>query len=130
MIGTLGHILNVHESWLLYLVPGRQREIPALWRESGRRPTTWKELDRYAARVWAGIDARLPTLTERELDRVVKAPWMPGRYTVRDVVLQVTFEEAHHIGEIIGALWRFDFEPPTMTWIERRPRPPGRGRKH
>jgi uncharacterized damage-inducible protein DinB len=123
MIRTLDHILNVHESWLLYIVPGRQREIAALWRETGRQPTTWKGLDRYAARVWDGIDARGPTLTERELDRVVKAPWMPGRYTVRDALLQASFEEAHHIGEIIGALWRFDLEPPPMTWIERRPRP-------
>lgn len=121
MIATLTHILNVQESWLLYIVPRRQREIDALWQDPTRKPKDWKEFDAYAARVWDGIEARLPTLTDQELNRRVKAFWMPGRYTVRDAVLQISFEEAHHIGELIGAMWRRNIEPPTMTWIELWP---------
>ena len=63
----------------------------------------------------------MPTLADPELHRRVKAFWMPGRYTVRDAILQTSFEEAHHIGELIGAMWRLNIEPPTMTWIELRP---------
>jgi len=121
MIATLTHILNVQESWLLYIIPRRQREIDALWQDPARKPKDWKEFDAYAARVWDGIEARLPTLTDQELHRRVKAFWMPGRCTVRDAVLQISFEEAHHIGELIGAMWRLNIEPPTMTWIELRP---------
>lgn len=121
MIATLTHILNVQESWLLYIVPRRQRAIDALWQDPTRKPKDWKEFDAYAARVWGGIEARLATLTDPELDRRVKAFWMPGRYTVRDAVLQISFEEAHHIGELIGAMWRLNIAPPTMTWIELRP---------
>ena len=43
---------------------------------------------------------------------------MPGRYVVSDGLLQTTFEQAHHLGEIIAALWQDDIEPPPMTWIE------------
>lgn len=121
MIATLGHILNAQESWLLYIVPRRQREIDRLWQDPGRKPTDWKAFDAYSSRVWNGIEARLPTLTDRELSRRIKAFWMPGAYTVRDALLHITFEEAHHIGELIGALWRLNIEPPTMTWIELRP---------
>ncbi len=121
MIATLTHILNVQESGLLYIVPRRQREIDALGQDPGRAPKDWKEFDAYASRVWDGIEARLPTLTEKELQRRVKAFWMPGRTTVRDAILQISFEEAHHIGELIGAMWRLNIEPPAMTWIELRP---------
>ncbi|MFZ0699123.1 MAG: DinB family protein [Thermoplasmata archaeon] len=121
MIATLTHILHVQESWLVYIVPRRQREIDTLWQDPTRTPKDWKAFDAYAARVWDGIEARLPTLTAEELDRRVKAFWMPGSYTVRDAILQISFEEAHHIGELIGAMWRLNIEPPAMTWIELRP---------
>lgn len=121
MIATLTHILNVQESWLLYIVPGRQREIDALWQDPRRQPKTWKEFEAYSARVWEGIEAREGSLTDRELRRRVHAFWMPGSYTVRDAILQASFEEAHHIGELIGAMWRRNINPPAMTWIERKP---------
>jgi hypothetical protein len=66
----------------------------------------------------------LGKLTDRELHRTVRAPWMPGRYTVADALLQTTFEEAHHLGEIIGALWQENRPSPDMTWIEVGRAPP------
>jgi hypothetical protein len=45
---------------------------------------------------------------------------MPGRYTVADALLQATIEEAHHLGEVIGALWQEDLSSPAMTWIDVR----------
>jgi hypothetical protein len=59
----------------------------------------------------------------------VKAFWMPGDYTVRDAILQSTFEQAHHLGEIIGALWQDDRKPPDMTWIDVRRSPRKRARR-
>jgi len=115
---TLVHILNVQEVWLVYIVPGRGRELSQLFANPERDPTTWKGFRTYAATVWSGIDQTLLHLSDRDLGRRVRAPWMPGRYTVRDAFFQTTFEEAHHLGEIIGALWQDDRSSPAMTWIE------------
>jgi uncharacterized damage-inducible protein DinB len=125
LLRTLVHVLNVQEVWLVYLVRGRNtdRELGTLFDDPRRHPETWKAFDEYATRVWAEIDATVRDLTPRGLARPVKAFWMPGRYTVRDALMQVTFEEAHHLGEIIGALWQDDRKPPDMTWLDVR-RPP------
>ncbi|MGI0130556.1 MAG: hypothetical protein ACREEC_10475, partial [Thermoplasmata archaeon] len=64
-------------------------------------------------------------LTPRDLDRRLFAFWMPGRYTVRDALMQTTLAQAHHLGEIIGVLSQDDVRPPEMTWIDVR-RPPRR----
>ena len=122
LFATLVHILNAEEVWLVYIVRGRNtdRELGALFDEPRRHPTDWKGFDAYAARVWAEIDATVASLTPAMLSRRVSAFWMPGRYTVRDAFLQSTFEESHHIGEIIGALWQDDVRPPDMTWIDVR----------
>jgi hypothetical protein len=42
---------------------------------------------------------------------------MEGEIALRDVLMQVTFEQAHHLGEIIAILWQSNIEPPEMTWI-------------
>ncbi len=136
LFGTLVHILNAHEVWLVFIVHGRTSdpELEALFADPRRRPTTWNGFDAYAKRVWSGVDATVRDLTPRTLDRRVRVFWMPGVYTVRDAFLQTTFEEAHHLGEVIGALWQDDRKPPEMTWLgvrhalaDRRRRRPPRG---
>jgi uncharacterized damage-inducible protein DinB len=122
LFDTLVHVLNAREVWLIYLVRGRNsdRELGALFDDPERRPRSWTEFDRYARRVWDGTDATVRALTPAALRRRVSAFWMPGRYTVRDGFLQATFEQAHHLGEIIGTLWQDDVQPPDMTWIDIR----------
>jgi uncharacterized damage-inducible protein DinB len=117
IFGTLVHILNVHEVWFLYIVPGRTRELNSLFEQTYRRPTTWTGFDAYSKQVWKGIANYFTTATPEALNRRVKAPWMPGAYTAGDAVLQTTFEQAHHLGEIIAIYWQRDVEPPQMTWI-------------
>ncbi len=129
LFDTLVHILNVHEVWLVYLVPGRGGELEALFRTASRRPATFEGLRSYARHVFDEIDRTVASLDGRSLGRRVKAPWMPGTYTVRDAFLQTTLEQAHHLGEIIGALWQDDLEPPSMTWIDTQRGLAGRGRR-
>ena len=132
LFDTLVHILIVQEGWLVYLVGDRVDEMADRFRGENALPTTWPQFDRFAERVWTGVDAAARQLRPSGLGRRVRAPWMPGRYTVRDAFLQVTMEEAHHLGEIIGALWQDDRAPPPMTWIEvmrRRSAPPSRRRR-
>ncbi len=40
--------------------------------------------------------------------------------SLRDPLLQVTFEQTHHTGELIALFWQQDVEPPEMTWIDVR----------
>lgn len=118
---TLVHILNVQEAWLV-AIPGRRWDV---FEEAGRQPASirsWAELRSYRNRVWAAVDRSLARLTDRDLRRRIRAPWMPGRYTVLDGILQATFEEAHHLGEVIAVFWQNDWRPPEMTWIENLPR--------
>ena len=120
LLDTLVHVLNVHEVWVLYILPGRtsDKELGALFDDPRRKPKNWKDFDAYARRVWAGIDAALSRETSRSLGRRVKVFWMRGTYTARDGLLQATVEQAHHLGEVIGALWQDDIQPPEMTWID------------
>jgi uncharacterized damage-inducible protein DinB len=117
VFGTLVHILNVHEVWLLYVVQGKTKELDQLFRQTSRRPTTWAGFNSYSRRVWDGVRQYCAALTPTKLRHRVKAPWMPGTYTVGDAVLQTTFERAHHLGEIIAIYWQRDVKPPQMMWI-------------
>ncbi len=117
---TLVHILNVHEAWLVAVAQDRWEVFDA----AGRRPDdvgSFRDLRRYRSRVWDGVDVLLKGLTDARLRSRVAAPWMPGRYTLEDAFYQVSFEQAHHLGEIIGALWQSNWRPPEMTWIRNLP---------
>jgi uncharacterized damage-inducible protein DinB len=114
---TLVHILNVQEVWLVYAVRGRNSEMPALWKDESRHPKDWAGFREYSARVWSGVEETLRGLSDRDFDRPARVPWFRQRSSVRDGFFQATFEEAHHIGEIIGAMWQKDEEPPLMMWI-------------
>ena len=119
---TLVHILNVHEAWAVAIDQERWK----IFDEPGRRGSevrSWADLSRYRAKVWGAVARYVDGLREKELDRRVKAPWMPGRYTVEDSFYQASIEQAHHLGEIIGAYWQNEWSPPPMTWIENRPAP-------
>ncbi len=124
---TLVHVLNVHEVWLGYILPGRpESDLERLFADPARRPKDWAAFDRYARRVWATVDARLAALRPADLGRRVSVFWLRGRYTASDGIVQASLEQAHHLGEIIGALWQEEIEPPPMTWIAvgRSLRPP------
>ena len=99
---TLVHILNVHEVWMV-AAPQNKWDI---FDDPTRRKdhiNSWKKLERYRDRVWAAMDRQVSGLTEAKLRRRVKVPWFNGRYTLEDAFYQSSFEQAHHIGEIIGA---------------------------
>jgi uncharacterized damage-inducible protein DinB len=124
---TMEHILNVHDAWLNYIVPGRVAQLDD---GSVKRHDfeSWAELVAYERRVWAGVEVLAAQLTPQRLRQRVRAPWMAGQYTLSDAVHQVTIEQAHHLGEVIALLWQRDVEPPPMTWIQNLPRSPNRRR--
>lgn len=113
---TLVHILNVHEAWLVAAAQDRWDvgKDPSRKRENVK---SWADLRRYRERVWANVDKLMAELSEERLSSRVRVPWMSGRYTLEDAFFQASFEQAHHLGEIIGAYWQMDKEPPQMMWI-------------
>lgn len=121
---TLVHILNVREAWLVAIPQKRW----AVFDAPGRRPdevASWAQYRQYRDRVRAGVDALMDGITEADLARPVKAPWMPGRYRLEDAFYQQSYEQAHHLGEIIAVFWQQEWSPPEMTWIQNQagPRP-------
>jgi uncharacterized damage-inducible protein DinB len=114
---TLVHILNVHEVWLVAAAQDRWEEVLG---NPHRRPAavrSFSDLQRYREATWKAIDPLLRGLTDRKLDRRVRVPWMEGRYTLEDGLYQSSFEQAHHLGEIIGVYWQMDRVPPQMMWV-------------
>lgn len=113
---TLVHILNVHEVWLVAAAQGRWEVLDDPSRRKGN-VKSWADLRRYRERVWSGMDNLMSGLTQEKLTRRVSVPWFKGRYTLEDAFFQCSFEQAHHLGEIIGAYWQTDKAPPQMMWI-------------
>jgi uncharacterized damage-inducible protein DinB len=117
MRNTYLHILRVHNIWLNYVVQDRLDAFPAKGLEYSDFPS-WREILSFDRKVWSGISRFLASLSESDLRRKVRAPWMPGEYTLEDAFYQTTFEQAHHLGELIAMFWQLDKKPPEMTWID------------
>jgi uncharacterized damage-inducible protein DinB len=120
MKDTYLHIVQVADGWLNYVVPGRVDAMEE--RPDPYALGDWRAIRRWTSGVWKQIEGRTLRLTSRGMKRPVKAPWMPGEYTVQDAYLQVTFEQAHHLGELIAMFWQIERSPPEMTWIVTRNR--------
>jgi uncharacterized damage-inducible protein DinB len=76
-----------------------------------------EDMDRFMKKVWKGVDKLIDGLDEKALTKQVSAAWLPGEHRLADVLMQVTMEQAHHLGEMICLLWQIDVEPPEMIWI-------------
>ncbi len=113
---TMVHILNVYEAWFVAAAQ-RRWEIFDDGRRRAKNIRSFADLARYRERVWKEVDALSSGLTGRRLRERVKVPWMAGRYTLEDAIFQVSFEEAHHLGEIIGSSWQVERSSPQMMWI-------------
>jgi uncharacterized damage-inducible protein DinB len=74
-------------------------------------------LKRYMEHVETGVDALLRDLSDSMLVLPIKVDWFEKEQSLADVLMQVTIEQAHHLGEIIALLWQHNIEPPEMTWI-------------
>jgi len=74
----------------------------------------------YMEKIIAKEERFLAKLTDKDLDRGVQPEWKTRPHPLRDALMQVTLEQAHHTGELIALLWQIDVEPPEMTWIDVR----------
>jgi uncharacterized damage-inducible protein DinB len=110
------HILSVYNGWINYNALGKSNEIP--WAEHDYETYhSMKQVRGFMVKVMTGIDDFMKNLDDKSLSKKITAPWMEGEHELQDVLMQVTFEQAHPIGEIIALLWQANIEPPEMTWI-------------
>jgi uncharacterized damage-inducible protein DinB len=116
LLGIFVHIIGVYNGWLNYNVYGRSSEIPIETLNTDNYHSV-NDIRKFKNEVWKGVDGLLDRLDEKFLLKNVKAPWLPGSHFLADVLMQLSLEQAHHIGEIIALMWQLDIEPPEMTWI-------------
>ncbi len=109
------HILTVYDGWLNHARKGETSGVPDS--ELDEAFLSMEAMRRYMNHVEAGIDALLLELNDSMLDSSVKVDWMEREHSLADAFMQVTIEQAHHLGEIIALLWQHNIEPPEMTWI-------------
>jgi uncharacterized damage-inducible protein DinB len=116
MKNILVHILSVYNGWINYNAQGKSDKIS--WEDHDyENYHSMDQVGKLMSRVMVGVEDFMKRLDDSDLSKKVTAPWMEGDHELSDVLMQVTFEQAHHLGEIIALLWQLNIEPPEMTWI-------------
>ena len=116
MKNTFVHILSVYNGWINYNALGKPNEIPSEEHDYNNYHSM-EQVRKFMLKVLGGGNVFLKGLDDNGLSKKITAPWLEGEYELGDVLMQVTFEQAHHLGEIIALLWQANIEPPEMTWI-------------
>lgn len=114
------HILGVHDGWLNVTVQGASADSKVYDVDDFDDIRTMAELRGYMEKIIAKEERFLKGLTDEDLERPVQPAWKKRPHPLRDALMQVTFEQAHHVGELIALFWQQDVEPPEMTWIDVR----------
>ncbi len=111
------HILVVYDGWLNRGTDETRKDVP--WQEyKGENYYSMKEAGVFMDKVLKNAETVLSTLTPEKLASNVQAPWFDVSIKMCDALMQITFEQAHHLGEIIALLWQRNIEPPEMTWFD------------
>jgi uncharacterized damage-inducible protein DinB len=111
------HILAVYNGWINYNAFGRSDSIP--WEQHDpENYHSMSQVGEFMSDAMKGVRRFMDELNDSNLSRKITAPWMEGGHELSDVLMQVTLEQAHHLGEIIALLWQLNVEPPQMTWID------------
>lgn len=109
------HILTVYDGWLNHARSGESSGVPES--ELDECYQSMENMKRYMKHVESTVDKLLEGLTDSMLVHSIKVEWMDREHSLADALMQVTLEQAHHLGEIIALLWQHNIEPPEMTWI-------------
>jgi uncharacterized damage-inducible protein DinB len=109
------HILTVYDGLLNHARAGESSGVPES--ELNECYESMENMKKYMEHVEAAVNNLLTDLTDSMLTQQIKVEWRERQNSLEDTLMQTTFEQAHHLGEIIALLWQHDIEPPEMTWI-------------
>jgi uncharacterized damage-inducible protein DinB len=111
------HILTVYNGWINYNALGKSDSIP--WEQHDpKNYNSMNQIVEFMLSAMKGVTRFMDELNDPKLSKKITAPWMEEEHELSDVLMQVTLEQAHHLGEIIALLWQLNIEPPQMTWID------------
>jgi len=113
------HILSVHDGWLNVTAQGASAD-PAMRERDFDEIDSMEPLRGYLDKIITKEKSFLASLKDEDLDRGVQPEWKERPHPLRDALMQVTLEQAHHLGELIALFWQMDIEPPEMTWVDVR----------
>ena len=113
------HILAVHDGWLNVTAQGASAD-PAVREMDFDEVQSMDVLRGYMENIIAKEKQFLAKLSDEDLERGVQPKWKTRPHPLRDALMQVTLEQAHHLGELIAMFWQMDTEPPEMTWVDVR----------
>lgn len=111
------HVLSVHDGWLNVTAQGTSAD-PVVRKKDFDDVRSMDDVRAYMEKIIAKEKRFLAKLTNKDLDRGVQPKWKSRPHPLREALMQVTFEQAHHLGEIIALFWQMDTEPPEITWID------------
>ena len=112
------HVLTVHDGWLNLTAQGRSADPKIREVDEFDDIKTMPPLQAYMEKVIAMEELFLKSLKASDLDRKIQPSWKKRAHALRDALMQVTLEQAHHFGELIALFWQQDVEPPEMTWVD------------
>jgi len=111
------HILSVHDGWLNVTAQGASADAKTREKDFDE-VASMDEIRAYMEKIIAKEKRFLGKLSEKDLERKVQPSWKKRPHALRDALMQVTLEQAHHLGELIALFWQIDVEPPEMTWVD------------
>lgn len=108
------HALGIEDMFINYVIPGKpEKWIPYDFSKF----LNMQSIERLEDDVEKKTDEYLVKLTEKELNRKVMLPWRKDiQFRIEDILLQIAFEDASHLGELIALMWQFDKQPPYLNW--------------
>ncbi len=114
------HVLTVHDGWLNVTAQGRSADPQMREVDEFDDIKTMPPLQAYMEKIIAMEDRFLESLGNSDLERPIQPSWKRRPHALRDALMQVTLEQAHHFGELIALFWQQDIEPPEITWVDVR----------
>ncbi len=97
------HIVKGHDGWLNVSAQDDSPD-PKVYDGDFDALPTMASVREYMEKVIAKEQALLASLKDDDLDRPIQAWWKKRPHPLRDALMQVTFEQAHHTGELIALL--------------------------
>ncbi len=110
------HALDVEDRLINYAIQGKSEQ----WvQQDYGKFTDMRSVENRVNEVENKVEAYIKGLTQHELDRKITLPWRrdpPLTMRVEDVLVQISIEDASHMGELIALMWQEDRQPPFLSW--------------
>src|SRR5205809_1898873 len=113
------HIPSAQAGWPNAAPQGTSAD-PAMREKDFDEVPSMDPLRAYLEKIIAKEASFLASLRDKDLGRRVKPEWKERSHPLQDALMQVTFEQAHYMGELIALFGQGDVARPELTWSDVR----------